>query len=191
MANSFGPIRSRLICAAFPPYKSSSYNARSDWSKTIYHFSNDTLTHLSEKLFKVVEYHLWMSAEAGQGGVITHRTKGFISEGRKRFTFLFCILLPEKPFHRAWIKYVQYCTYLSIPSCAVAVPYFPVAVTIRCDWMRRTKTMGSHFNVTACHTVYVVYLIQYCKFPTHTKSARLQVDRSRSFYFPRSLPVFS
>jgi hypothetical protein len=33
-------------------------------------------------------------------------------------------------------------------SCAVAV--FAVTVTIRCDWMRRTKTMGSHFNVTAC-----------------------------------------
>jgi hypothetical protein len=33
-------------------------------------------------------------------------------------------------------------------SCAVAVLYFAVTVTTRCDWMRRTKTVGSHFNVT-------------------------------------------
>jgi hypothetical protein len=37
-----------------------------------------------------------------------------------------------------------------IRTHAVTVPYFTVTVTIRCDWMRRTKTMGSHFNVTAC-----------------------------------------
>jgi hypothetical protein len=39
-----------------------------------------------------------------------------------------------------------------ILSRAVAVPYCVVTVTIRCDWMRRTKTMGSHFNVMACRS---------------------------------------
>jgi hypothetical protein len=34
-----------------------------------------------------------------------------------------------------------------IRSRAVAVLYFTVALTTRCDWMRRTKTMGSYFNV--------------------------------------------
>jgi hypothetical protein len=43
-----------------------------------------------------------------------------------------------------------------IRSRPVAVPYFAVTVTIRCDWMRRTKTMGSHFDVTACRTVSVL-----------------------------------
>jgi hypothetical protein len=38
----------------------------------------------------------------------------------------------------------------------VVVLYFTVTVAMRCDWMRRTKTMGSHFNVTACRTVYVL-----------------------------------
>jgi hypothetical protein len=37
----------------------------------------------------------------------------------------------------------------------VAVLYFALTVTIRCDWMRRTKPMGIHFNVTACRTVYI------------------------------------
>jgi hypothetical protein len=37
-----------------------------------------------------------------------------------------------------------------IRSRAVVVPYFTVTITIRCDWMRRKKTMGSHFNVVPC-----------------------------------------
>jgi SNF family Na+-dependent transporter len=43
-----------------------------------------------------------------------------------------------------------------IPSCAVGVPYLVVTVTTRCDWMGRTKTMGSHFNVTEYRTVSVL-----------------------------------
>jgi hypothetical protein len=42
-----------------------------------------------------------------------------------------------------------------IRSRTVAVPYFAVTATVRCDWMRRTKTIGSHLNVLACRTVYV------------------------------------
>jgi hypothetical protein len=30
-----------------------------------------------------------------------------------------------------------------------------VTLTVCCDWMRHTETMGSHFNVMVCCTVYV------------------------------------
>jgi hypothetical protein len=33
-----------------------------------------------------------------------------------------------------------------------------MAIPVHCDWMRHTKTMGIHFNVTVC---------QCCNFPTH------------------------
>jgi hypothetical protein len=39
---------------------------------------------------------------------------------------------------------------------AVAVPYFAITVTIRYDWTRPSKTMGSHLNVTAFRTMYVL-----------------------------------
>jgi hypothetical protein len=43
-----------------------------------------------------------------------------------------------------------------IRSRAVVVPYFVENRDYKFDWMRRTKTMGSHFNVMGLRSVYVL-----------------------------------
>jgi hypothetical protein len=48
--------------------------------------------------------------------------------------------------------------YSKYRSRAVAVPYFTETVTIRYDWMRRTETMESLFNVTGSRSSSVLYI---------------------------------
>jgi hypothetical protein len=71
------------------------------------------------------------------------------------------------------------CIQFAIRSRALAVLYSAVTVTVivRCDWMRRTKTMGSHLYVKEWQfCVYVRTVSPCCKFPTHTKCALILVS---------------